>query len=117
MNSPNKYRTNKGEGTHLARQLSAKEKARLTIWIYNNRELCASKTSHELAKLSSEALGFEVSESSVMTSKNSVHEDLRRTRTPRVTGTYYDRKKLEERVQSLEDRIDKLCRELGISKE
>ena len=113
-NMKNSNTKQKGEGNHSSRQLSASEKAKLTIWIFHNKDLCESKNSHDLARLAIDALGFDISESSILTIKNSVHEDLRRVRRA-SGGTYYSkRKKMESRITALEYQVERLFRELGV---
>ncbi len=97
----------------MARQLSAEEKRKLTIWVFQNKELCAKSTSIEIAKVASDALGFEVSQSSAQTTKNATFPELRRIRVkaakPQESGCAVDM------VMSLEKRVARIERELGMT--
>ena len=102
----------KGQGTILARQLSAEEKCKLTIWVFQNKDTCAKSTSLEIAKIASDALGFEVSQSSAHTIKNATFPELRRIRVKAVKSA--ESSCAVDMVMSLEKRVARIERELGM---
>jgi len=71
-----KHTKNKGLGIKTARQLMAAEKAKLTIWINENKEMLSMGSSHELAEIASKELGFEISNSSILTIRNSIFPEM-----------------------------------------
>lgn len=105
-----KYRTAKGEGGHMSRQLTAPQKAALTIWLSQRKSACESLTAIELATMASSELGFEVGESSINTHRTAVFPDLRRSRAPRNLDA------INERFVAIENRVQHLAIELAAIK-
>jgi hypothetical protein len=103
-----KNRNSKGKGQSTSRQLSASEKVTLTLWMDKNKDACVNLSADELAIRFKQESSIDVSISSVLTMRNAVFPELKKTRAKRdgqLTLSY------------LMDEINTLHRELLFLKE
>ena len=107
-----KNRNSKGKGQSTSRQLSASEKVTLTLWMDKNKEACENSSADELAVKFKEETNIEVSISSILTMRNAVFPDMKRTRQQRKA--VFDHSIMIEKINQLDRRIEKIESELGL---
>lgn len=103
----------KGEGTRAAMQLNASQKVSLTLWTYSNKELFEKMSSFDIAERFKAETGITASTSSIITTRNAVFPEMKRTR-----GKYnlakFDGNQFIEKMNQLHKRISRIEFELGI---
>lgn len=94
-------------------QLSANQKVALTLWIHKNEDLCRKSSSFELADKFKDEHGFDVSSSSIITTKNAVFPSMKRTRNKPV-DLDFDKNQFIQKMNQLNARISRIESELGM---
>jgi hypothetical protein len=107
-----KNRNTKGKGQSTSRQLSASEKVTLTLWMDKNKDACVNLSAEELVIRFKEETGLDVSVSSILTMRNAVFPEIKRTYQPRKQN--FDPTELIEKMNQLHRRISKIESELGM---
>lgn len=107
-----KNRNSKGKGISTSRQLNASEKVRLTLWMHINKEICEKLSAEELAVIFKEETDINVSNSSILTMRNAVFPEMKKTRRPRTPK--FDPTEFVEKMNQLHRRIAKIESELGM---
>ena len=102
----------KGKGNRESRQLSASEKVMLTLWMDKNKDACENLSADHLVIRFKAETGNEVSISSILTMRNAVFPEMKRTRQARLEK--YDPTELIEKMNQLHRRMSKIESELGI---
>ena len=103
----------KGQGAHASMQLNASQKVALTLWIHGNKELCEKLSSFDIAEKFKDETGIAASTSSIITTRNAVFPEMKRTR-GKYNLSNFDASQFIEKMNQLNKRISRIESELGI---
>jgi hypothetical protein len=107
-----KNKNAKGKGQSTSRQLSASEKVTLTLWMVKNKDACQNLSADELVIRYKEETSMDVSISSILTMRNAVFPEMKRT--SKLRNSKFDSTEIVDKINQLHRRIAKIESELGI---
>ncbi|SRR6266404_7848919 len=100
--------------------LNASAKVKLTIWISNHKEECATLTAEQLVVKAKTDLGFDISKSSINSFRNNVHPEMKVVKVEKFVKltlpmVVEEMGKLNEQISRLAKTVEFIKSELNIA--